>query len=144
MNILKMADAPPATVGESATVLEAVELMVRKRVGAVAVAKDERLLGIFTERDVMLRVVMARRDPARTSMAEVMTSDVVSAGIEMTAGEALALMIERHFRHLPILDAAGRVLGMLSIRNLLESRVDDLTRELDSLEVYLTADGPGG
>ena len=144
MDILKMADVPPSVVEVTATVLEAIELMVRKRVGAVAVVEQDRLLGIFTERDVMVKVVPARRDPSTTTMAEVMTSPVESASVETTAGEALALMIERHFRHLPIVDAQGRILGMLSIRNLLESRVDDLTRELDSLETYLTADGPGG
>ncbi len=144
MNLLKIADVPPAEVSPTTTVLEAVELMVRRRVGAVAVVAENRLAGIFTERDLMVRVVLARRDPATTTMAEVMTTSVESASEETTAGEALALMIERHFRHLPILDVQGGVLGMLSIRNLLESRVADLTRELDSLETYLTADGPGG
>lgn len=144
MNLLKIADVPPAEVSPTTPVLEAVELMVRRRVGAVAVVAENRLAGIFTERDLMVRVVLARRDPATTTMAEVMTTSVESASEETTAGEALALMIERHFRHLPILDAQGGVLGMLSIRNLLESRVADLTRELDSLETYLTADGPGG
>ncbi len=144
MDILKLADTPPATVEAGTTVLEAIHLMVQKRVGAVAVVEQGRLAGIFTERDVMVKVVPARHDPAGTTMAEVMTTAVESASVETTPGEALALMVERHFRHLPIVDLEGRVLGMLSIRNLLESRVDDLTRELDSLESYLTADGPGG
>lgn len=144
MNILRLADMPPAAVDAGATVLEAIEQMVRKRVGAVAVVRDDRLAGIFSERDVMLRVVLGRRDPATTTMSEVMTAAVESATDAMTAGEALSLMLERHIRHLPILDSDGRVLGMLSLRNLLQSRVDDLSRELDSLESYLTADGPGG
>ena len=144
MDILKLADTPPATVEPGTTVLEAIHLMVQKRVGAVAVVEQGRLAGIFTERDVMVKVVPARRDPQGTTMADVMTTAVESASVETTPGEALALMVERHFRHLPIVDLEGRVLGMLSIRNLLESRVDDLTRELDSLESYLTADGPGG
>ncbi len=139
-----MADVPPASVEVTATVLEAIDLMNRKRVGAVAVLSEGRLAGIFTERDVMVKVVPARLDPATSRIAEVMTAPVESAGPEITAGEALALMVERHFRHLPIVDPKGHVLGMLSIRNLLESRVDDLTRQLDSLETYLTADGPGG
>ena len=144
MNILKIADIPPALVGLTATVLEAVEVMVSKRVGAVAVVRQDRLAGIFTERDVMLRVVLARLDPTTTAMADVMTPSVESATVNTTAGEALAVMVERHFRHLPILDSEGRVLGMISVRNLLQSHVEDLTQQLDSMENYLTADGPGG
>lgn len=144
MEILKIADVPPATVDISATVLEAIDVMVRRRVGAVAVLRDDKLAGIFTERDVMVRVVPQKLDPQKTTMEQVMTASVECGATDMTPGEALALMIDRHFRHLPISDGDGRVLGMLSIRNLLESRVEDLTRELDSLELYLTADGPGG
>jgi len=144
MNILKIADVPPAVVAPTVTVLEAIEEMVRKRVGAVAVVQGGHLVGIFSERDVMLRVVMTRRDPSGTKTAEVMTSKVETATEDTTAGEALSLMLERHIRHLPIVDSQGRVLGMLSIRNLLQSRVEDLSQQLDSLENYLTADGPGG
>ncbi len=144
MNILKTADVPPAVVAPTVTVLEAIEEMVRKRVGAVAVVQSGRLVGIFSERDVMLRVVMTRRDPSGTKIVEVMTSKVETATEDTTPGEALSLMLERHIRHLPIVDSAGHVLGMLSIRNLLQSRVDDLSQQLDSLETYLTADGPGG
>lgn len=144
MNILKIADVPPAVVAPTVTVLEAIEEMVRKRVGAVAVVQGGHLVGIFSERDVMLRVVMTRRDPSGAKVVEVMTSKVETGTEDTTPGEALSLMLERHIRHLPIVDSAGRVLGMLSIRNLLQSRVDDLSRQLDSLESYLTADGPGG
>jgi len=56
----------------------------------------------------------------------------------------LAIMLERHFRHLPVVDHDGKLLGMLSIRNVLQWRVDDLTQELDSLEQYVANDGPGG
>lgn len=143
-SILKIADVPPAVVGPTVTVLEAIEEMVRKRVGAVAVVQAGQLMGIFTERDVMLRVVLARRDPTSTKVVDVMTSKVEIGTEETTAGEALTLMLERHIRHLPIVDSKGQILGMLSIRNLLQNRVDDLSQQLDSLETYLTADGPGG
>lgn len=144
MEILKIAGVPPAVVSLTTTVLEAVQVMVSKRVGAVAVVQGDRLAGIFTERDVMLRVVLARHDPATTKMMDVMSASVESATADTTAGEALGVMIERHFRHLPILDSEGRVLGILSVRNLLQTRVEDLTQQLDSMENYLTADGPGG
>jgi CBS-domain-containing membrane protein len=63
---------------------------------------------------------------------------------ETGAGEALSIMLEQHFRHLPVADDNGKLLGILSIRNLLEWRVDDLSRELESLEQYVSNDGPGG
>jgi len=144
LQILKLADVPPATVSPAATVCEAIEEMVRRRVGAVAVVESDKLAGIFTERDVMIRVVLEGRNPDKTPVREVMTASVTTATTEITPGEALSLMIEHHFRHLPILDENGRVAGMLSIRNVLESRLEDVTRELDSLGIYLTADGPGG
>ena len=59
-------------------------------------------------------------------------------------GEALSVMVERHFRHLPVVDDRGKLLGMLSIRNLLQGQIDDLSQRLDSLEQYVSNDGPGG
>jgi CBS domain-containing protein len=59
-------------------------------------------------------------------------------------GEALLTMVERHFRHLPVVDNNGKLLGMLSIRNVLEWRIEDLSREVGSLEQYVSNDAPGG
>ena len=73
-----------------------------------------------------------------------MTTPVEMATLATGPGEALATMVERHFRHLPIVDNNGKLLGMLSIRNLLQSRIDELTQQLDSLEQYVSNDGPGG
>jgi CBS domain-containing protein len=73
-----------------------------------------------------------------------MTTPVEMATLSTGPGEALAVMVERHFRHLPVVDHDCKLLGMLSIRNVLQSRVDSLTQELDSLEQYVANDGPGG
>jgi CBS-domain-containing membrane protein len=73
-----------------------------------------------------------------------MTTPVEMATQETRPGEAMATMVERHFRHLPVVDNNGKLLGILSIRNLLEWRIDGLTQELDSLEQYVSNDGPGG
>jgi CBS domain-containing protein len=144
MNLLKVADVPATTVTPEATVMEAINAMVKHRVGAVAVVEQGYLRGIFTERDVMLRVVLAKRDPESTKMSEVMTTEAITVPAETLWTEALSMMIEHHFRHLPIADGDGRVLGMLSIRNLLQRRVEDLSHELESVDAYLTADGIGG
>jgi len=146
MSLLKIVHVPPAAVEPTATVLEAVEVMAENGVGAVAVVEKEQLRGIFTERDVMLRVVLRGRNPQQTRIAEVMTSpaETVSEDTTETEEEALVHMVERHVRHLPIVGQDGQLKGMLSIRNLLEHRVDELARELHSLDQYLSNDGPGG
>jgi CBS domain-containing protein len=144
MSLLKIASVPPAAVSPDSTVLEAVEVMGEHLVGAVGVVKDGKLLGIFTERDVMLRVVLRHRSPGETHVGDVMTAPVETITDDTTEENALVHMVERHVRHLPIVGADGRLKGMLSVRNVLEHRVDELARELHSLDQYLLNDGPGG
>ena len=144
MSLLKIAGVSAAAVGNDATVLEAVEVMAEHGVGAVGVVENGQLRGIFTERDVMLRVVLRHRNPRDTRVGEVMTSPAETIGDETSEEDALVHMVERHVRHLPIVGASGELKGMLSIRNLLEHRVDELARELHSLDQYLSNDGPGG
>jgi CBS domain-containing protein len=144
MSLLNIASNPPATVAPGATVLEAVEVMAEHAVGAVAVVENGALQGIFTERDVMLRVVLRQRSPRDTRVREVMTSPAETVSEDTPEDDALVHMVERHVRHLPIVNARGQLTAMLSIRNLLEHRVDELARELHSLDQYLSNDGPGG
>ena len=144
MSLLKIASVPPAMVGPQASVLEAVEVMAEHGVGAVAVVEDGQLCGIFTERDVMLRVVLRQRSPKDTHVRDVMTFPAETITAESYEEDALVHMVERRVRHLPIVDRNGQIGGMLSIRNLLEYRVDELARELHSLDQYLSNDGPGG
>ena len=144
MSLLKIASVPPAVVGPKTSVLEAVEIMAEHGVGAVAVVDNSQLMGVFTERDLMLRVVLRHRHPRNTLVSEVMTSPVETVTDESSEEGALVQMVGRHVRHLPIVNANGEITGMLSIRNLLEHRVDELARELHSLDQYLSNDGPGG
>ncbi len=144
MELLKVADVPATTVTKETTVIEAINAMVKNRVGAVAVVDRDYLQGIFTERDVMIRVVQARRNPETTRISEVMTVAVQTASADTSVHQALSQMIEQHVRHLPIIDGNGRILGMLSIRHLLQHRVENLSHELEAVDAYLTADGIGG
>jgi CBS domain-containing protein len=145
MSVLELCDREIAAVGMQATVADAIHKMLDRHVGAVAVVDDEyRVAGIFTERDVLRKMSLSNLDPRATSIRELMTTPVEMATRGTGAGEALTIMLERHFRHLPVADDNGKLLGILSIRNLLEWRVDDLSRELESLEQYVSNDGPGG
>jgi CBS domain-containing protein len=147
MGLLNIAHVPPPTVEAGQTVMDAVRVMAKEGVGAVAaIEKGEKaeLCGIFTERDVMLRVVLQKLDPENTKVRDVMTSPVATVSENLTAEEAFNQMVERHMRHLAIVSSEGVLLGMLSIRNLLEHLVEDLRRELHSLDQYISNDGPGG
>ncbi len=144
MGLLKIASTPAAIVTTQSSVIDAVKRMSEKRVGAVAVVDKGELAGIFTERDVMMRVVLEGRDPKTTKMAEVMTEQVETVHEDMSYGEALRLMVERHFRHLPVIGGNGQVLGILSVRNVLQHTVEDLSSQLDSVVNFFSADGPGG
>ena len=132
MNILEMCDSDAASVPVEATAERAIRTMLDRYVGAVAVIdENHRVAGIFTERDVLRRLSLGEHDPRKISVREIMTTPVEMATRATTAGEALATMVERHYRHLPIVDDDGRLLGMLSIRNVLQAQIDTLTRQLD-------------
>ena len=133
MSLLQWCDEGPATVSLQATVEDAVLTMLDKSVGAVAVVDEHGVVaGMFTERDVLAKFALSGRDPKTTLVRELMSPIVEMATEETTPSEALAVMLERHYRHLPIVDAHGKLLGICSIRNLLEARVDDLLARLDT------------
>ena len=145
MGILKLCDEKPPTIGLEATVAEAIEVMLQKSVGGVAVIDSEqRVAGIFTERDVLRKLALSGLDPHKVPVRELMTTPVDMATTETTPGEAFEEMVSRHYRHLPIVDKNGRLLGLLSIRHLLQWRLEELGQQLDSMEQYVTNDAPGG
>ncbi len=132
------------TVSRTATVMDAIQAMAGAKVGSIAVVDDDVLEGIFSERDVMLRVVAEGRDPKTTLVEEVMTSPVQTVQKRTTGEEALRIMVQNKIRHLPIVDEKGRVQAMVSMRSLLAEQIDELHQQLNSLESYITADGIGG
>ena len=145
MSVLELCDPEAAAVSVESTAADAIRTMLDRHVGAVGVVDSEgRVAGIFTERDVLGKLALKSHDPERTPVRDLMTTPVEMATLSTGPGEALSVMVERHFRHLPVVDNNGKLLGMLSIRNLLQSRIDELTQQLDSLEQYVSNDGPGG
>ncbi|NUO79846.1 CBS domain-containing protein [candidate division KSB1 bacterium] len=144
MNLLKIARVPPVVVSPHDTVKAAVEKMCEVGVGAVAVVQGEKLLGIFTERDLMRRVVRPGFSPQQTLVSEVMTPEPLIAPLEMTTGDAFEFMTDKHFRHLPIVDHMGKLQGMLSVRHLMRNIVENLSHELEGLNAYIGVDGAGG
>jgi CBS domain-containing protein len=143
-NLLKVASKPAVTVPKNATVMEAVRTMLGARVGAAAVVDDGKLCGVFTERDVMARVVLEKRNPETTKVSEVMTPNVMTIQPDADPLDALHTMIEKHFRHLPVVDAQGKVVAILSMRHLMREHIDELRNSVGALENYISTDGIGG
>ncbi len=100
-----------------ATIFQAVEKMSLHHIGALLVEVGGPLVGIISERDIMTRVILAKRDPATTLVKEVMTRDVLCVEPSTRAREAMALMTEHRCRHLPLV-AGGRVVGIIAIGDL--------------------------
>jgi len=103
------------TVGPDVPVVEACRLMDLKRIGCLLVSEGGRTAGIFTEWDVVVRVVAAGRDPARSRVADVMTPAVVTVRGDETIEHLEALMRANRFRHLPVVGERGQLLGLLSV-----------------------------
>ncbi len=125
------------SVGPDASVIECVRTMTHEKLGALIVMDGERLIGIFTERDALNKVLAAGLDPASTKVSEVMTKDPYCIPPTTTVGEAMALVTKRRFRHLPIVEN-GKVLAVISSGDLTHWMVKDETGGVQEL-VDLTA-----
>lgn len=115
-------------VDDSATVRDAAKAMAEANVGCTAIMDGRRLVGLFTERDVLKRVLLLDLKTDSTLVRDVMTRDVVVAQEEQSVLDAHLLMKRHHIRHLPVLDAQGELTGVLSIRDLLIEEMADLRR----------------
>ena len=118
------------------TILDAIARMNQRRIGSVLVMEGDRLAGIFTERDVLTRVVTGRLDPAKTPVAEVMTRQPVTINPTTTVREAMMVVTDTRRRHLPVV-AEGKVLGMVSIGDLTRWIVRNQQREIEDLTDYV-------
>lgn len=123
MERMKVVSAPPDTSVEAAAIL-----MAERQVGAVLVVEQKRLVGIFTERDVVFRVVAAGRDPRATRLAEVMTREPMTVAPDDSFGYAMLVMHENGFRHMPVIQN-GEPVGVVSARNALDPDLEEFESE---------------
>jgi len=123
-------------IAPSATVLQAVDLMCARRVGALLVADSKATFGIISERDVLSRVILDRRDPASTRVEQVMTTTVACVRPTTKLREAMAVMTERRCRHLPVV-TDGAVIGLVSIGDLVRWASREQEMEIRMLTEYV-------
>jgi CBS domain-containing protein len=144
MDLLNVARVPPVIAAADISVLQAVALMAQNQVGAIVITDSEKkILGIFTERDNMLRVTLKKLNPETTLLSAVMTAPVHTAPPTLKPEEALERMLRSQYRHLPVVDKENRILGMVSVRTLLMRQVSQQQNNIETLEAYVEAGGPG-
>lgn len=125
---------PIPVAGLRTTVKDAANIMKSRQTSAVLVVDEGILVGIFTERDIVYRVVADRLSPSSTRVESVMTRNMQTIGPEMPFGHALHLMYEGGFRHVPVVDGAGHPLGLLAAHDALDSDGLRLQQELERRE----------
>ena len=111
-------------------------IMSKGRIGAISVVEGDRLVGIFSERDLMTRVVAPRLDVDETRVSEVMTRDVATATLDDFVGQCVEKMQRMRCRHLPVI-SDGHVTGMVSMRDLLKNELEDQVDEIRNLKAYI-------
>lgn len=136
------AEAKIYTVPSTATVFDALQVMCEANTGAVLVTEDEKVVGIFTERDYAREGEVKGRTARETIVASVMTSQMVLIKPETTLEECAELMAKYHVRHLPVLEK-DRVVGVVSIRRLAEGLLADQKGTIVKLESYILGSGYG-
>lgn len=125
------------TIPATQTVLDAVDLMNRHRVGALVVTEGDRLVGMFTERDVLRRVVSHPRTPDVIAVAEVMTAEIIQCSPETPIEEAGRIMKDRRVRHIPVCDSRGSLVGLVSIGDVNAYHISQQQTTIQQLEEYV-------
>lgn len=125
------------SIAANASVLDAIKLMADKAVGSLLVMDGDALKGIVTERDYARKVIIKGRASESTEVGEIMTVEVVTAAVDQTVSTCMSVMSDRRIRHLPVVDN-DKVVGMISIGDLVQAIIADQQEEIEHLEQYIS------
>jgi CBS domain-containing protein len=128
------------SIGPDASVYEAVALMAQKNIGALLVMEGERIVGMLSERDYARKVVLMARSSKDTRLREIMTSSVIYVHPSQSSEECMAVMTENRVRHLPVLDDHGRLVGLISIGDLVKGIISEQKFIIEQLQHYITGE----
>jgi CBS domain-containing protein len=134
--LLKVKGGEIFFVAPTDSVLRAIEIMATRHVGALLVMSQDRLLGIISERDYARKVILKNRSSHDTPVGDIMTVNPVTVPSDVTVHHCMEIMTEGRFRHLPVVDK-GRVVGMLSIGDLVKAVIEDQSQKIEQLERYI-------
>lgn len=130
-------DRQLAVVSPRDTVFHALTVMSANNVGALLVLDGEQLVGVFSERDYARKIILQGKSSKETSVCEIMSDKVAYVTPAATLDECMALMTEKHFRHLPVLNDDGGVVGMISIGDLVKETISSQKFMIEELERYI-------
>ena len=141
ISVKKMLEWKPSNLFLSITpeymVIEALEYMAEKNIGAVMVMDGDRLAGIFSERDYARKGIIKGRKAQSTPVTEVMTHNVFTVTPEMSSDDCMKMFIEKGIRHLPVMNE-GKVIGMVSIRDIVNAIIEEQKTHIEFLEQYIS------
>ena len=126
------------TIGPDASVYDAIAMMAEKHVGALAVTEGDKLVGLISERDYARKGFLQGRSSPDTKISEIMTDRVMVVSQERTTEECMALMTEKHFRHLPVVED-GDLVGIVSIGDMVKAIISEQQFTIEQLEHYITS-----
>jgi CBS domain-containing protein len=118
-------------------VLAAIRMMAERGVGALPVLRDGRLAGIVSERDYARKVILLGRASSDTPVSQIMSSPVVTVGLEDRVHRCMHLMTDKRIRHLPVVDAGGEMVGVISIGDLVGAVIEEQQETIDQLEKFI-------
>ncbi|MBP1769380.1 MAG: putative signal transduction protein with domain [Candidatus Aminicenantes bacterium] len=124
------------TIGPDATVLEALELMAKKGLGALVVLENDEVVGIMSERDYARKIMLMGRQSQDTPVKDIMTREVYGVHDDTTADECMVLMTDKHIRHLPVCKE-GKLAGIISIGDVVKAVITDQKVKIENLENYI-------
>ena len=124
-------------IGREASVFDAIKIMADRAVGSLLVMDGDELAGIVTERDYARKVILKGRSSNSTTVGEIMTTGVVTAGIDQTVYDCMTTMSDRRIRHLPVVED-GKVVGLISIGDLVQAIIADQQEAIEHLEHYIS------
>ncbi|MCB9558485.1 MAG: CBS domain-containing protein [Deltaproteobacteria bacterium] len=127
------------SVAPSTSVYDLVDMLATHRIGAAVVLDADRLVGIVSERDYARKVILRDRQSRNTRVSEIMTTEVITVTEEQTLSDCMALITANRVRHLPVVDDNGRVIGMLSVGDILRALIAERGDLIDKLERYIVA-----
>jgi CBS domain-containing protein len=135
-DLLKVKNDQVTTIAPNATVFQAITVMAEKEIGSLLVMEGENLLGILTERDYARKVIIQGRSSKETSVQEIMTTKVMVVNSSHTVDECLAIMTDKHVRHLPVVEH-GKVVGIVSIGDAVKAIISDQHFTINNLVNYI-------